>query len=142
MALVWSMAGLFLLILWLASTVNFFLPRLMPGDPRFYLDFTGTGNTFNLLHPRTLQLVMDSLRYWVLEMHVDGFRFDLMALIDQETMRQADPRALYRFKQEFRTLSDLTHPNLVNLYEHIAPTMAHADVVVRKGADRRSSASR
>jgi glycogen operon protein len=42
-----------------------------------YLDFTGTGNTFNLLHPHTLQLVMDSLRYWVLEMHVDGFRFDL-----------------------------------------------------------------
>jgi isoamylase len=51
--------------------------RLQPGKPRFYLDFTGTGNTFNLLHPRTLQLVMDSLRYWVLDMHVDGFRFDL-----------------------------------------------------------------
>jgi isoamylase len=51
--------------------------RLHPENPRFYLDFTGTGNTFNLLHPRTLQLVMDSLRYWVLEMHVDGFRFDL-----------------------------------------------------------------
>ena len=44
---------------------------------RFYLDFTGTGNSFNLLHPRTLQLVTDSLRYWVEEMHVDGFRFDL-----------------------------------------------------------------
>src|SRR6201993_4715004 len=51
--------------------------RLLPDKPRFYLDFTGTGNTFNLLHPRTLQLVMDSLRYWVLEMRVDGFRFDL-----------------------------------------------------------------
>jgi isoamylase len=51
--------------------------RLQPDKPRFYLDFTGTGNTFNLLHPRTLQLVMDSLRYWVLDMHVDGFRFDL-----------------------------------------------------------------
>src|SRR5438270_3537135 len=51
--------------------------RLRPDDPRFYLDFTGTGNTFNLLHPRALQLVMDSLRYWFLEMHVDGFRFDL-----------------------------------------------------------------
>src|SRR6476661_3084151 len=51
--------------------------RLHADKPRFYLDFTGTGNTFNLLHPRTLQLVMDSLRYWVLEMHVDGFRFDL-----------------------------------------------------------------
>src|SRR5215471_1307556 len=46
-------------------------------SPRFYLDFTGTGNSLNLLHPRTLQLVTDSLRYWVEEMHVDGFRFDL-----------------------------------------------------------------
>ncbi len=51
--------------------------RLQPENPRLYLDFTGTGNTFNLLNPRTLQLVMDSLRYWVAEMHVDGFRFDL-----------------------------------------------------------------
>jgi glycogen operon protein len=55
--------------------------RLQPDNPRFYLDFTGTGNTFNLLHPRTLQLVMDSLRYWILEMHVDGFRFDLAATL-------------------------------------------------------------
>jgi len=52
-----------------------------PENPRFYLDFTGTGNTFNLLHPRTLQLVTDSLRYWVLEMHVDGFRFDLASAL-------------------------------------------------------------
>jgi isoamylase len=51
--------------------------RLQPDNPRLYLDFTGTGNTFNLLNSRALQLVMDSLRYWVLEMHVDGFRFDL-----------------------------------------------------------------
>jgi glycogen operon protein len=50
---------------------------LHPDNPRFYLDFTGTGNSFNTLHPRALQLVTDSLRYWVLEMHVDGFRFDL-----------------------------------------------------------------
>src|SRR5438270_791295 len=55
--------------------------RLNPENPRFYLDFTGTGNTFNLLHPRVLQLVMDSLRYWVQEMHVDGFRFDLAAAL-------------------------------------------------------------
>src|SRR5215831_3734274 len=54
---------------------------LHPENPRFYLDFTGTGNTFNLLHPRTLQLVTDSLRYWVLEMHVDGFRFDLASTL-------------------------------------------------------------
>jgi isoamylase len=52
-----------------------------PENPRFYLDFTGTGNTFNLLHPRALQLVIDSLRYWVLEMHVDGFRFDLASAL-------------------------------------------------------------
>ncbi len=58
--------------------------RLMPEDPRFYLDFTGTGNTFNLLHPRTLQLVMDSLRYWVNDMHVDGFRFDLASTLARD----------------------------------------------------------
>ncbi len=58
--------------------------RLSPEDPRFYMDFTGTGNTFNLLHPRTLQLVMDSLRYWVLEMHVDGFRFDLASTLARD----------------------------------------------------------
>lgn len=51
--------------------------HIHPENPRFYLDFTGTGNTLNLLHPRVLQLVMDSLRYWVVDMHVDGFRFDL-----------------------------------------------------------------
>lgn len=58
--------------------------RLHPEDPRFYLDFTGTGNTFNLLHPRTLQLVMDSLRYWVNDMHVDGFRFDLASTLARD----------------------------------------------------------
>jgi glycogen operon protein len=55
--------------------------RLSPEDSRHYMDFTGTGNTFNLLHPRTLQLVMDSLRYWVNDMHVDGFRFDLASTL-------------------------------------------------------------
>src|SRR5213595_1644889 len=58
--------------------------RLRTENPRFYLDFTGTGNTFNLLHPRPLQLVMDSLRYWVLEMHVDGFRFDLASTLARD----------------------------------------------------------
>jgi isoamylase len=51
--------------------------RLLADSPRFYLNFTGTGNTVDTLHPRTLQLIMDSLRYWVTEMRVDGFRFDL-----------------------------------------------------------------
>ena len=58
--------------------------RLNPEDPRFYMDFTGTGNTLNLQHPRVLQLIMDSLRYWVLEMHVDGFRFDLASALARE----------------------------------------------------------
>jgi glycogen operon protein len=58
--------------------------RLSPEDPRYYMDFTGTGNTLNLQHPHVLQLIMDSLRYWVLEMHVDGFRFDLASALARE----------------------------------------------------------
>jgi isoamylase len=58
--------------------------RLVGADPRYYMDFTGTGNTLNMTHPRTLQLIMDSLRYWVLEMHVDGFRFDLASALARE----------------------------------------------------------
>ncbi len=53
-------------------------------DGRHYLDFTGTGNTLNMTHPRVLQLIMDSLRYWVQEMHVDGFRFDLASALARE----------------------------------------------------------
>ncbi len=53
--------------------------RLVEDDRRFYFDTTGTGNSFNVAHPHVLQLIMDSLRYWVTEMHVDGFRFDLAA---------------------------------------------------------------
>ncbi|MBK8908745.1 MAG: glycogen debranching protein GlgX [Rhodospirillales bacterium] len=58
--------------------------RLVPGNPRYYTDFTGCGNAFNLHHPQVLQLVMDSLRYWVEEMHVDGFRFDLASTLARE----------------------------------------------------------
>ncbi|MDQ3698403.1 MAG: glycogen debranching protein GlgX [Gemmatimonadota bacterium] len=58
--------------------------RLMPDNPRFYMDFTGCGNSLNMLHPRTIQLIMDSLRYWALEMHVDGFRFDLATVLARE----------------------------------------------------------
>jgi isoamylase len=58
--------------------------RLMPESPQHYMDYTGTGNTLNMRHPRVLQLIMDSLRYWVLEMHVDGFRFDLAATLARE----------------------------------------------------------
>ena len=58
--------------------------RLDPSDPRLYYDTTGTGNTLNVSNPQTLQLMMDSLRYWVLEMHVDGFRFDLAASLARQ----------------------------------------------------------
>ena len=58
--------------------------RLMPDNPRYYMDYTGTGNTLNMRHPHVLQLIMDSLRYWVLEMHVDGFRFDLASTLARE----------------------------------------------------------
>jgi glycogen operon protein len=58
--------------------------RLVENDPRYYMDYTGCGNTLNMTHPRALQLIMDSLRYWVLEMHVDGFRFDLAAALARE----------------------------------------------------------
>ena len=56
----------------------------LAADPRGYVDFTGTGNTLNLSHPRVLQMVMDSLRYWVVDMHVDGFRFDLCTALARE----------------------------------------------------------
>jgi isoamylase len=58
--------------------------RLLPGNPRLYQDFTGCGNTLNMRHPRVLQLIMDSLRYWVVDMHVDGFRFDLASALARE----------------------------------------------------------
>jgi isoamylase len=58
--------------------------RLVPDDPQFYYDTTGTGNSLNVGHPHTLQLIMDSLRYWVTEMHVDGFRFDLAASLARQ----------------------------------------------------------
>jgi isoamylase len=58
--------------------------RLMPDDAQHYMDYTGTGNTLNMRHPHVLQLLMDSLRYWVLEMHVDGFRFDLASTLARE----------------------------------------------------------
>ncbi|MDF2897987.1 MAG: malto-oligosyltrehalose synthase, partial [Rhodococcus erythropolis] len=58
--------------------------RLVDGDEAHYMDYTGTGNSLNARHPYTLQLIMDSLRYWVTEMHVDGFRFDLASTLARE----------------------------------------------------------
>ncbi|TVQ96966.1 MAG: glycogen debranching enzyme GlgX [Spirochaetaceae bacterium] len=58
--------------------------RLLAEDRFYYMDYTGTGNTLNMRHPHVLQLIMDSLRYWILEMHVDGFRFDLASTLARE----------------------------------------------------------
>ena len=58
--------------------------RTMADKPEFYMDYTGTGNTLNMYHPQVLKMVMDSLRYWVSEMHVDGFRFDLASTLARE----------------------------------------------------------
>jgi glycogen operon protein len=63
--------------------------RLSPRDPRFYVDYTGCGNTLNMQHPQVLQLIMDSLRYWIIDMHVDGFRFDLASALARE-LRDVD----------------------------------------------------
>ena len=58
--------------------------RLLPDQPRYYINDTGTGNTVNLSHPRVIQMVTDSLRYWAEDMHVDGFRFDLGTILARE----------------------------------------------------------
>ena len=58
--------------------------RQVSDNERYYMDYTGCGNTLNMQHPKVLQLIMDSLRYWVLEMHVDGFRFDLASALARE----------------------------------------------------------
>ena len=58
--------------------------KLMGDNPRYYMDYTGTGNSLNVRHPQVLKLIMDSLRYWVTEMHVDGFRFDLASTLARE----------------------------------------------------------
>ena len=58
--------------------------RLVDGDPSYYMDYTGTGNSLNMRHPNVLQLLMDSLRYWITDMHVDGFRFDLASTLARE----------------------------------------------------------
>ena len=71
--------------------------RLLPDEPRYYINDTGTGNTLNLSHPRVLQMVTDCLRYWVQEMHVDGFRFDLGTVLGPRDPRLRRRRRLSRF---------------------------------------------
>ena len=79
--------------------------RLEPQNPRFYTDFTGTGNTLNMQHPRTIQLVMDSLRYWVDEMHVDGFRFDLAPVLARESFEVDKLSAFFDVMHQDPTLA-------------------------------------
>jgi glycogen operon protein len=68
--------------------------RLNPDDPRHYVDFTGTGNSVNVLHPQSLKLIADSMRYWAEEMHVDGFRLDLATTLGRQA-RDFDTRAAF-----------------------------------------------
>ncbi|GAC1580228.1 MAG: glycogen debranching protein GlgX [Candidatus Elarobacter sp.] len=79
--------------------------RLVEGDSRYYDDVTGTGNTLDLRHPRVLQMVMDSLRYWVEEMHVDGFRFDLAPALAREDGGYRRDAALFKAIQQDPVLS-------------------------------------
>src|SRR6476661_320559 len=76
-------------------------------NPRFYTDFTGTGNSLNMRHPRTIQLVMDSLRYWVKEMHVDGFRFDFAPVLARELYDVDKLSAFFDIMQQDPTLADV-----------------------------------
>lgn len=84
--------------------------RLVPDQPRYYMDYTGCGNTLNVRHPRTLQLIMDSLRYWVREMHVDGFRFDLAPALARE-LHEVD--RLSAFFDTIQQDSDLQQVKLI-----------------------------
>ncbi len=127
--------------------------RLSPGEPRYYQDFTGCGNTLNMQHPRVLQMLMDSLRYWVTEMHVDGFRFDLASALARElhavdrlsrvlrhpapgpgaVARQADRRALGPGR---RRLPGRQLPGRLGRVERQVPRH-HARLLERRGRHHR-----
>jgi isoamylase len=81
--------------------------RLQPEDRRHYMDFTGTGNSLNMLHPRTIQLIMDSLRYWVHDVHVDGFRFDLAPVLARELYEVNRLGTFFDIIQQDPTLSQV-----------------------------------
>ncbi len=74
--------------------------RVSPEDPQYYMDYTGCGNSLNVRHPSVLQLIMDSLRYWVEEMHVDGFRFDLAATLARDVHAVERFSAFYALGQQ------------------------------------------
>jgi len=81
--------------------------RQMPNDPRYYMDYTGTGNTLNVMNPQVLKLVMDSLRYWVTEMHVDGFRFDLASTLARELHAVSKLSSFFDTIHQDPTLADV-----------------------------------
>jgi glycogen operon protein len=81
--------------------------RLVGDDKRYYMDYTGTGNSLNVGHPHSLQLIMDSLRYWVTEMHVDGFRFDLAATLAREFYDVDRLAAFFELVQQDPTVSQV-----------------------------------
>jgi glycogen operon protein len=81
--------------------------RLIDDDKRYYMDYTGTGNSLNVGHPHALQLIMDSLRYWVIEMHVDGFRFDLAATLAREFYDVDRLAAFFELVQQDPTVSQV-----------------------------------
>ncbi|MCT9819160.1 glycogen debranching protein GlgX [Microbacterium sp. W1N] len=81
--------------------------RLEDNDKRYYTDYTGTGNSMNVGNPHTLQLIMDSLRYWVLEMHVDGFRFDLAATLAREFYEVDRLAAFFEIVQQDPVISQV-----------------------------------
>lgn len=80
--------------------------RLVEDMPRYYMDFTGCGNSLNVCHPQVLKLIMDSLRYWVLEMHVDGFRFDLASALARELYEVNSLAAFFDIIHQDPVLSD------------------------------------
>ena len=81
--------------------------RLVDGSPQYYMDYSGTGNGFNMRHPHVLQLIMDSLRYWVLEMHVDGFRFDLATVLARELAEMDRLSAFFDLIQQDPVISQV-----------------------------------
>jgi glycogen operon protein len=81
--------------------------RLVDDDPRYYMDFTGCGNSLNVSHPQVLKLIMDSLRYWVLQMHVDGFRFDLASALARELYEVDSLAAFFDIIHQDPVLSDV-----------------------------------
>ncbi len=81
--------------------------RVVDDEPRHYLDFTGTGNSLNMRHPHVLQLIMDSLRYWVTEMHVDGFRFDLASTLARELLEVDRLSAFFDLVQQDPVVSQV-----------------------------------